>query len=388
MKEVKTNIYDMFRCIAGDCPMTCCKGWAIRADGGIYDKWKENEETAYLCENVTCKREDDEDIYHMKADNTKTCVMLDCNGLCEIVKRHGDECLSDTCANFPRKKNHVVNEDAESLLDEYSLSGGCPAVIDLIWKNMKEQQYMIDKVDVPAMDETLPMEYRIRNAVINIIQRDDFKLTDKLLLGFSLLLECLECEWEDNVYDCIQVYEEKENLTELVELYHHMNVSDDEAFQEICQTFFDVSEYYKEEAMYRPYLYRLADYVQELYPDNEDDDTIQRQDEECEDWQEFKSDFEQYDKFFEKILVSEIFADCVSDDLGYLIEAYQAVVLEYIMTRLSVFLSRKENYESIRNYISLFIRVIGHNTEGMAEYWEENFEDTILEKDYFYMLLQ
>ena len=104
MKEVKTNIYDMFHCIAGDCPMTCCKGWAIRADGGIYDKWKENEKTAYLCENVTYKREDGEDIHHMKADNTKTCVMLDCNGLCEIVKRHGDEYLSDTCANFPRKK--------------------------------------------------------------------------------------------------------------------------------------------------------------------------------------------------------------------------------------------------------------------------------------------
>ena len=44
--------------------------------------------------------------------------------------------------------------------------------------------------------------------------------------------------------------------------------------------------------------------------------------------------------------------------------------------------------KELHNYVSLFIRMIGHNTEGMAEYWAENFDDSILEKEYFYLLLQ
>ena len=44
--------------------------------------------------------------------------------------------------------------------------------------------------------------------------------------------------------------------------------------------------------------------------------------------------------------------------------------------------------EKLYEYASLFIRMIGHNTEGMAEYWEENFDDSILDKEYFYLLLQ
>ena len=30
---IKTIIYDKFQCIADECPMTCCKGWAILAGG-------------------------------------------------------------------------------------------------------------------------------------------------------------------------------------------------------------------------------------------------------------------------------------------------------------------------------------------------------------------
>lgn len=398
MKELRLDIYDEFKCTADKCPLTCCKGWAIRADGGIYDKWKENEDTKYLCEKTTYKREDGQDIYHMACDETKTCVMLDCNGLCDIVKQHGDEYLSDTCQNFPRKKNNVTefleeieveneaSSEPEVFLKEYSLSGACPAVIDIINNKIKtNKQYQIINFDG---EYEFPMEYRIRNQVIRIIQRDDFKLTDKLMLAFSFLQECLECEWEDDVDDCIEVYQDKENLLELIELFEAEANSDEESLQEICQTYYDVTEFYKEEPMYKPYLYKNAEFVEEIFPSVDDEDSKTLRKNTLEDWQEFKEDFTKYDKLFEQVIISEIFADCVSDDLGYVIEAYQAVVLEYIMTRLSVFLSQKEQYEAVKTYICLFIRAIGHNTEGMAEYWEENFEDSILDKEYFYMILQ
>lgn len=392
-QEIKTSIYDTFHCIADACPMTCCKGWAIKADGGIYEKWKTQEETAYLCEKVTYRREDSENIYYMKTHEDKTCVLLDEKGLCEIVKRHGDQCLSDTCANFPRKCNELTDET--EVLKEYSLSGACPAVMDLLWKRNREEAL----IRLPENSEssiTFPMEYKVRNALIVLLQRDDFSLTEKLLLGFSLLHECLACEWEEEVYDCIEVYQDKENLSEMITLLYKTSYDKTEAFQELCQTFYDVSEFYKQEDMYKPYLYQLADYVEELFPQEEEEETKKKCDDVCHAWQSFKKDFATYDAFFTDVLMSEIFADCVSDDLGFLTEAYQAIALEYIMTRLSVFLKKMiknpmdnttTDFETVKRYTSLYIRMIGHNTEGMAEYWEENFEDSVLEKEYFYMIL-
>lgn len=399
MKKLSLAIYDEFKCLAGECPLTCCKGWAIRADGGIYDKWKEDAATSYLCDKVTCKREDGQDIYYMKCDDTKTCVMLDCNGLCEIVKKHGEANLSDTCHTFPRKKNIITEnpEEDEVILSEHSLSGACPAVIDMINDRINHDKSFqivdINKIindDTEALAFVFPMEYRIRNEVIKLIQRDDFKLTDKLMLAFSFLQECLECEWEEDVDDCIEVYNDKENLLELVELFSKdfAGVTSEEAFQEICQTYYDVTEFYKEEVMYRPHLYDNAVFVEELYPSVDSEESKNLREDTLEDWSDFKKDFESYDKLFEQIIISEVFADCVSDDIGYIVEAYQAVVFEYIMTRLSAFLSRKEQYEDVKMYICLFVRAIGHNTEGMAEYWEENFDDSILDKEYFYLLLR
>lgn len=387
---IKTTIYDRFCCIADKCPLTCCKGWAVRADGGIYEKWKSHEETSYLCEEVTYKREDGENIYHMKADSCKSCVMLDAQGLCEIVKRHGEEYLPETCADFPRKHNSITilsdNEAEEKVvMDEYSVSGACPQVLKLI--NDSKEAALLDIPQKCRENHDFPLEYQVRNAVIKLMQRREFSLMSRFMLAFSLLHECISCEWEDDVYDCIAVYQEEENLREVHELWQNMTLEKKDAFLEICQTWFDVTVYYKEESMYQPYLYDLADFVEKADANEEKLQATY----EC--WEEFSRSFCRYDSFFENVLVSEIFSDCISDDLEYLTVAFQSIMLEYVMTRLTLFFRKKVTEMSFCEselfaYTSLFIRMIGHNIDGMAEYWEENFEDSILEKEYFYLLLQ
>ena len=74
-------------------------------------------------------------------------------------------------------------------------------------------------------------------------------------------------------------------------------------------------------------------------------------------------------------------------DLGELTENFQAIILEYVMTRMSVFSLGEYDEKTVETFYSLYIRIIGHNAEGMAEYWEENFDDSILEQEYLYMLL-
>lgn len=349
------------------------------------EKWKASEETAYLCDKTAEGQ--------MKLNHCKTCILLDENGLCEMVKQHGDAALSKTCREFPRKVNKIYEltdaQEGKVLCEEYSLTGACPAVLQLIDK--EEENAKI--VEIPALCEQelefampVPMEYRIRNMLLYFLQETEYTLEEKLMLCFDFLHECLECEWETEVDDCIEVYQDCENEEEHVALYRDIQYKKEEAFYELCQTFFDVTEFYKEEQMYGPYLTALFDFVEKM-------DTSAY----LEAWEQFKEDFTREDSFFTKVMVSEIFSDCISDDLEILIESFQSIVMEYIMTRVSLFLKEQllqaqdrhiqQQTEKIA-YMSLYIRMIGHNVDGMAEYWEDNFDDPILEKEYLYLLLQ
>ena len=383
----KDNIYNEFKCIADKCSMTCCKGWAIKVEKNCFDNWKNNSETAYICDSVKVCKNEGEINYQMKQTCEKNCVMLDENGLCELVKKHGDSILSDTCSEFPRKHNKVYEEqeDNENIIkEEFSLSGACPEVLRLI-----EKADDLKKINLsPKCDsnQEFPMEYRIRNAVIELLQLDDISLDNKLMLSFSLLHECLECEWEEDVYDCIEVYQEKENLIDNILVWNKAKIDEKEALIEVCQTLIDVIQYYKDEAMYKPYIYGIYDYLDAL---DESDDTW---DELLTEWKSFKKQWSVNEEFITKVLISEIYGDCISDDLEYLIENFQSIVTEYIMLRMTVFIKQKISTkilsdDEIRDYFALYIRMIGHNSDGMAEYWEESFEDSILEKEYFYLFL-
>lgn len=380
---IKESIYDEFKCIADKCPMTCCRGWAIKVENEDFDKWKNDENLKHLCTEVT-KRKDEG--FDMKLDSNKVCVLLDENGLCEIVKKHGDEALCKTCAEFPRKHNVILevtdeeenDKEGEVILDEFSLSGGCPAVLDLLEK--KEKAVYLPKKC--REDKDFPFEYQIRNFVMNVLQDTDYSLDDKILLSLSFLHECLECEWEEDVYACIDTYNITENQKDILDNLKTKDFDKKEAFTELIQTFYDMTEYYKEEEMFRPYLTKLVDYSENVQNDL---DNILKE------WEKFKIRFNEENKFFSNIIAAEVFSDCISDDMGIVIENFQSIILEYIMTRLSLFikeqLQEKVDKEILKNYVSLFIRMIGHNIEGMCEYWEENFEDTILDIDYLLLIM-
>ncbi|MBO5147005.1 MAG: flagellin lysine-N-methylase [Lachnospiraceae bacterium] len=382
------SIYDSFQCIAEQCTMTCCKGWAIRVEQESYDNWQNHEETKYLCEYTTHGGQDDEKGYQMKQNPCQACVLLDENGLCEIVKRHGEHALSETCARFPRKQNEIDvigKDEADSILvKEYSLSGACPSVLELIHQKPEQCRMQLPPHCLEHSD--FPMEYQVRNALIGLLWRREFSLEDRLMLCFSLLHECLECEWEEEVYACIEVYEDAENLQENLKLWQKTIFDEKEALIEVCQTLFDVTQFYKEEPAYQPYLHDIAAFVEEL------DGKEAVWNELLQEWHEWNGHFAKDMIFYENVLVSEIYGDCVSDDLEYLTEHFQSIAMEFIMTRVSVFIKeklagRKLRWEEVRDYLSLYIRMIGHNTDGMAEYWEENFEDPVLEMEYFFLIL-
>lgn len=381
---IQESIYNSFHCIAGDCPMTCCKGWAIRVEQEDMNKWMAKQETKYLCQTVSARKAGQ--AFNMKMDACTACILLDENGLCEIVKKHGEETLSKTCQDFPRKRNEIreISEEGEEgrvLLEEYSLSGACPHVLSLL------RDYEKKSVVIPPQyqnNKDFPYEYRIRNKMLELIQDNTYVLQDRCFLTFAFLHECLECEWEEDVDQCIEVYSDSENLREKLENIHAFEVDDMEAFIELSQTYLDMTEFYKEEPMYRPYLRDLSNYCS----------TIEKKATELlPKWSAFKDAFSKEDAFFEKVIAGEVFSDCISDDMGVILESFQSILMEYSMTRVSLFLRQmvtdiSYTPDDLIAYLSLMIRMIGHNVEGMAEYWEENFEDSILEQEYVYSILK
>lgn len=377
----KDNIYNSFKCTADKCSLTCCRGWAVKVENESYEKWEGSDETRYLCDNTSFREQDGEVIRQMKEDACQACVMLDSNGLCEIVKRHGEEMLSETCACFPRKNNNIEDLD----ITEYSLSGACPEVLRLIRENEHTLNNALEK-RVSENDE-LPMEYRIRDAVIGLLRLRDICLEDRIILSFSMLHECLECEYEEDVYPVIDIYDDAAKLKELFQVWHDTEFDKREALVEVFQTLLDMTQLYKEETMYKPYLHDIAEFVERLEEDGDELKMLLHE------WQEFKTRWEKDSVFYENVLVSEIYGDCISEDIEYLTETFQGIVMEYIMTRVSVFmrekiLGRQLSAEEVDEYLSLFIRMIGHNTDGMEEYWLENFEELVVELEYLYLVQQ
>ena len=116
--------YEMFRCIAGACPDSCCKEWAVAVDddaaalyaalfGPLGDALREA-----MCE------EDGDIILALTPD--RRCPMWRQDGLCRIQAQLGEEALCHTCRQFPR-----LRHDYGSFL-ELGLELSCPEAARLI----------------------------------------------------------------------------------------------------------------------------------------------------------------------------------------------------------------------------------------------------------------
>ena len=46
------------------------------------------------------------------------------------------------------------------------------------------------------------------------------------------------------------------------------------------------------------------------------------------------------------------------------------------------------DYKSLQNFIVIYSRIIGYNTDGIIEFWEDSFDKSIWEPSYTLLLLQ
>lgn len=191
MRYLKPDYFEDFKCIAGECPDTCCAGWQIMIDEESLDYYGEvpgafgkrlrdsidwQEGSFYQCE--------------------KRCAFLNEKDLCDIYTELGEGALCQTCKNYPR---HV--EEFEGLR-EYTLSLSCPMAAEMI---LGQQRFPVFVETEDDAEEELAEEFEdfdillftqledARAVVMKHLKDTDMCLEDKLVLYLQFSKQMQEC---------------------------------------------------------------------------------------------------------------------------------------------------------------------------------------------------
>lgn len=115
--------YDAFHCLAGKCPDSCCKEWAVAVDGESLAKYRELPGALGNAVRQALLEEDGEVVLFPQGGQ---CPLQQRDGLCRIHKELGECGLCQVCREYPR-----LRHDYGTFL-ELGLELSCPEAARLI----------------------------------------------------------------------------------------------------------------------------------------------------------------------------------------------------------------------------------------------------------------
>ena len=171
MKTIKPNYFDKFCCLKGNCKYSCCSaGWNIEVDATTLQKYS-NSKDKYLQD--TTNYIDFQNKNRCFKLETNRCVFLDSEGLCELVKKHGNSYLCNVCRDYPRFYNFFSNRT------EVGLSLDCEAVSTIVLSE-NESFCLVsddDNIKISRRDEA---DYNLRNDIFKILTNKNKDFIKKL----------------------------------------------------------------------------------------------------------------------------------------------------------------------------------------------------------------
>ncbi|MGN1142107.1 MAG: flagellin lysine-N-methylase [Oliverpabstia sp.] len=203
MRYIKPHYYDTFRCIADQCPATCCAGWQIVIDEDSLEKYSR------ICGSFGNRIKNsvdwEEGIFYQY---DRRCAFLNEQNLCDLQSELGEDALCDTCRKYPR---HV--EEYEGLR-EYSLSLSCPVAADMMLKEKEPvsfQEWETDEEDAFEEFDFLMFTQLedARDVMFQMIQNRevDLRIRMKKILNFAHKLQsCIDEERSYDVDGITEVY--------------------------------------------------------------------------------------------------------------------------------------------------------------------------------------
>jgi len=189
MKLITPTFYKDFKCIAGDCPDSCCQGWEVDADSASLEYYKSlNGSIKEKIDSVLDKDEYGNTIFRLA--EKKRCPFLNKDNLCDMHIAIGGEHTPYTCRTFPR----FINDFGGTR--EMGISFSCPVASDIMW-NLKESfnfTYEFNELPPSLNDIDAQLYFKLQKArqeAYAIVQNNDLSLNERLinLLDFGVELQ-------------------------------------------------------------------------------------------------------------------------------------------------------------------------------------------------------
>lgn len=190
MKIVKQTFYKNFKCIAGDCPDSCCQGWEVDADSDSLEYYKTLDNSLEIKKRidfVLSKDEFDNTIFTLAPK--KRCPFLNDENLCDMHIAIGGEHTPYTCRTFPR---FIYDFGATR---EIGISFSCPVASDMMY-NTESFDFETDiNSDLPTLNdidaEKYFLLYKGRAEAYKIAKDKNKSIRERLndLLDLGVLLQ-------------------------------------------------------------------------------------------------------------------------------------------------------------------------------------------------------
>lgn len=190
MKIVKPTFYKTFKCIAGDCPDSCCQGWEVDADSDSLEYYKTLDNSLEIkkrIDSVLSKDEFDNTIFTLAPK--KRCPFLNDENLCDMHIAIGGEHTPYTCRTFPR---FIYDFGATR---EIGISFSCPVASDMMYNTESFDFETEVNSDLPTLNdidaEKYFLLYKGRTEAYKIAKDKDKSIRERLndLLDLGVLLQ-------------------------------------------------------------------------------------------------------------------------------------------------------------------------------------------------------
>lgn len=148
MRYTVPDYYKSFKCIAGDCPATCCAGWQIVIDDAALKKYMKLAGIRRIKKGQPVMNKKGGTPFGSRLANSidwenqtflqyaGRCAFLDERNLCDIYTEAGPQFFCKTCRNYPRHIEEFENER------EVSLSLSCPVVARMLLDRMESVKFV------------------------------------------------------------------------------------------------------------------------------------------------------------------------------------------------------------------------------------------------------
>lgn len=190
MKIVKPTFYKNFKCIAGDCPDSCCQGWEVDADSDSLEYYKTLDNSLEIkkrIDSVLSKDEFDNTIFTLAPK--KRCPFLNDENLCDMHIAIGGEHTPYTCRTFPR----FIYDFGGTR--EIGISFSCPVASDMMYNTESFDFETEVNSDLPTLNdidaEKYFLLYKGRAEAYKIAKDKNKSIRERLndLLDLGVLLQ-------------------------------------------------------------------------------------------------------------------------------------------------------------------------------------------------------